>query len=430
MKNLRASAPLRLKKYPAYKHSGIEWLGNIPADWKVKRLRFVIKTNPVKSEIRGLNNLDLVSFLPMEAVGEYGGLALVAEKTLEEVSSGYTYFQDGDVVVAKITPCFENGKGSLAEGLTNSIGFGTTELHVLRPKSDIDGRYLFYLSISHPFRKLGEFEMYGAGGQKRVPEDYIRNFRPSIPPLFEQKSIASFLDRKTTEIDALIAKKRRMIELLQEKRTAVISHAVTKGLDPSAPMKDSGVEWLGKVPRHWEILKLKRIVAMKSGENITADQIDDSGEFPVFGGNGLRGYTDNYTHEGCYVLIGRQGALCGNVNYAEGKFWASEHAVVVRPRKQLVIKWLGELLRAMYLNQYSVSAAQPGLSVDTIGNLGIPYPPLEEQQSIAIHLDHEINKINSLVEKIESAIDKLLEYRSALISAAVTGKIDVREDAA
>ncbi|NLE57272.1 MAG: restriction endonuclease subunit S, partial [Planctomycetes bacterium] len=117
----------------------------------------------------------------MEAVHEYGGLTLDQTRPLAEVATGYTYFRDGDVLAAKITPCFENGKGSIADGLVNGIGFGTTELHVLRPWAELDRRFLFYATISHPFRHLGAAEMYGAGGQKRVPDDFIRDFRQPVP---------------------------------------------------------------------------------------------------------------------------------------------------------------------------------------------------------------------------------------------------------
>lgn len=161
--------------YSQYKPSGIEWLGDIPSMWPAIRLRFRVKINPVKSEIRGIPEDTSVSFLPMEAVGEYGGLRLEQTQALGDVANGYTYFRDGDVVVAKITPCFENGKGSIADGLENGIGFGTTELHVLRPSSFMDRNYLFYLTISHAFRKIGASYMYGAGGQKRVPDTFIRD---------------------------------------------------------------------------------------------------------------------------------------------------------------------------------------------------------------------------------------------------------------
>ena len=191
---------------------------------------------------------------------------------------------------------------------------------------------------------------------------------------------------------------------------------------PSYPLyKDSREAWLGLIPDHWDVLPLKRIASLQSGESIKADQIELSGSFPVFGGNGLRGFTSAFTHTGEYVLIGRQGALCGNINYASGSFWASEHAVVVTPRKPLVIRWLGELLRAMDLNQYSEAAAQPGLSVEAISNLRVPLPPLKEQQAIAAFLEHEIGNKDDLLTEQQALMVLLRERRQVLISRAITG---------
>lgn len=184
--------------------------------------------------------------------------------------------------------------------------------------------------------------------------------------------------------------------------------------------RESGVEWVGQIPTHWRLVSLKYLVSMQSGDAITSEQIEEVGEFPVFGGNGLRGYTATYTHQGDFVLIGRQGALCGNINYARGQFWASEHAVVVSPKFPCAIIWLGELLRCMNLGQYSVSAAQPGLSVEALGNLRIPVPPPGEQSAIAAFLDQETGKIDALVAEQERLIALLKEKRQAVISQAVT----------
>ncbi len=187
-------------------------------------------------------------------------------------------------------------------------------------------------------------------------------------------------------------------------------------------MKPSGIEWLGEVPEHWEVKKLKHVVSLKSGDSITSEEIEDKSEYPVYGGNGLRGFYTDFTHDGHFILIGRQGALCGNINYAKGKFWASEHAVVATPVCSIATIWLGELLRSMNLNQYSVSAAQPGLAIDKIKELSIPCPPLPEQKAIAAFLDHKTGKIDSLISKKQRLAELLKEKRGALISAAVTGK--------
>lgn len=222
-KGLNPDAPMR--------DSGIPWLGEVPEHWAVERLRFSITSNPVKSEVANLHNDLLVSFVPMEAVGEQGGIDLSKEKPIGDVYNGYTYFADGDIIIAKITPCFENGKGAIAEGLLNGMAFGTTEFHVMRPLESMCGRWLFYLSISYAFREIGTSEMLGAGGQKRVPEDYIKNFRIGIPLLSEQQTICDYLDLKNTQTDKLISKNEKLIEKLTEYRTALITAATTGKID-------------------------------------------------------------------------------------------------------------------------------------------------------------------------------------------------------
>lgn len=221
-----------------------------------RRLRFDAQINPVKSELNVPDDTD-VSFVPMDAVGEFGGMRLDQTKPLADVYNGYSYFADGDVCIAKITPCFENGKGAIANDLVNGIGFGTTELHVLRAMPSVNIHFLFYISIADDFRNVGASEMLGAGGQKRVPERFIKDWRAPLPYLEAQERIIAFLDKKTAQIDALIAKKQVLLERLAEKRQAIITQAVTKGLDPKAELKDSGIDWLGHIPAHWELKRLR-----------------------------------------------------------------------------------------------------------------------------------------------------------------------------
>lgn len=193
---------------------------------------------------------------------------------------------------------------------------------------------------------------------------------------------------------------------------------------PYPAYKDSGVEWLGEIPAHWGVLALKRLGAMRAGIAITSEDIEPLGEYPVFGGNGIRGYAESYTHDGEFPLVGRQGALCGCVNFASGKFWASEHAVVVTPTAHVDPHWMTDLLSAMSLNQYSQSAAQPGISVETIGAILAPVPPQAEQRSIAAFLDRETARIDALMAKKERLIDLLQEQRTARITRAVTKGLD------
>lgn len=191
-------------------------------------------------------------------------------------------------------------------------------------------------------------------------------------------------------------------------------------MKPYPAYKPSGVQWLGDVPAHWEVKRLSFLAMLQSGENITSEMIAEGGDYPVYGGNGYRGNYNQFTHSGHFALIGRQGALCGNINYAKGEFWASEHALVVTPLVNFDVTWIGELLRAMNLGQYSVTAAQPGISAEVIRSLRIPVPPPTEQTAIATYLDRETARIDELVGKKRELIERLKEKRSALISRTVT----------
>ncbi len=418
--------------YPVYKQPGVSWLGDIPEHWNPVRLRYQAKTNPSRSELNGLPNTLDVSFVPMESVQEYGGLSLEQTRILAEVSTGYTYFRDGDVLAAKITPCFENGKGSIAKDLMNGIGFGTTELHVLRSHPSIDRHFLFYVTISHAFRHLGAAEMYGAGGQKRVPEDFIKNFRQPIPPINEQQAIATFLDRETARIDALIEKKQRQIELLQEKRSALISHAVTKGLDPNAKMKDSGIEWLGKIPAHWLMVPLRWYFRIGSGSFLSnADfftEETESIQIPVIGGNGVMGYTDRSNIRYKTLAIGRVRVYCGNVHLVTPPAWVTDNALVLSGIRGFNLRFLAYSLRTANLNRLAKQNTQPLVTGTMVKDQALPLPPEKEQKQIIRFIDTELMRIDSLASKVQYSITMLREYRISLISAAVTGRIDIRKE--
>jgi type I restriction enzyme S subunit len=426
----------RFKSYPGYKDTMVEWLGNIPTHWELKRLKFAVKLNPRASEVRALSAGTEVSFVPMEAVGEYGGLDLSRTKPMSAVGSGYTYFHDGDVVVAKITPCFENGKGALAAGLTNGIAFGTTELHVLRPREEMDGQFLFYLTLSNDFRRLGEAEMYGAGGQKRVPESFVENLRHPLPPIVEQRSIVDFLNRETAKIDTLVAKKERVIKLLQEKCTALITRAVTKGLDPIVPMKDSGVKWLGKIPTCWLVKKLAYVIECLDGKRIPLNAEERGrmqGEYSYWGANGIVDYIDRWLFDEELVLLGEDGAPFFEPNkivafHITGKAWVNNHAHVLRPRKTEVdARFLAAVLNCVEYRAFIDGSTRDKLTQGDMNRIPVQVPPIQEQRILADFLDRETAKIDSLIAKVRNGIERLKEYRTALISAAVTGKIDVRE---
>ncbi|EKA3119242.1 restriction endonuclease subunit S [Vibrio alginolyticus] len=184
--------------------------------------------------------------------------------------------------------------------------------------------------------------------------------------------------------------------------------------------KYSGEIWLNEVPEHWNVVKLSYFLKLQSGDSITSNHIENEGLYPVMGGNGHRGYTSTFNCNGKYALIGRQGALCGNINLACGKFYASEHAIVVYPNVDFNLTFLSGFLRFMNLGQYSVSAAQPGISVERINGLKIAFPSIDEQNVIGQFLDHETAKIDTLITKQEKLIELLKEKRQAVISHAVT----------
>ena len=190
-------------------------------------------------------------------------------------------------------------------------------------------------------------------------------------------------------------------------------------------MKKSTIDWAPLIPDDWEEKRIKDISRLQSGNGITSDDIDEIGIYPVYGGNGLRGYTDTYTNDGNYVLIGRQGALCGNINYAKNKFYASEHAVVVYPSyKDENITWLGETLRTANLNRLSASAAQPGLAVSALNFVMIPYPPKPRREQIGKYLEEKIPLIDTQVELLQKKKNAYTRLKKAVINRVVTRGLD------
>jgi len=400
--------------------------GELPEGWTRRRLRFDVHLNPKKSSL-DMDPGELVSFVPMDAVGEYGGLDLDEVRELEEVYNGYTYFADGDICIAKITPCFENGKGALAEGLANGVGFGTTELHIVRPGPSIDRRFLFYVSIADDFRKLGESEMYGAGGQKRIDEGFIKDWMPPLPPLDTQRRIVRFLDEKTERIDALIEKKRALLDRLAEKRQALITRAVTKGLNPDAPLKPSGIDWLGDIPAHWEVAPLRWYLRTASGEGLRnvniADERTDVDFAPVIGGNGNMGFTDLTNSAEATLVIGRVGALCGNVHPINEPSWITDNALRVFGVRGFESEYLLFTLRTRELNALASRNAQPLMTGETVKAQCLPRPPLSEQRIIGDNVQRWTGQFDAIHSRVERSIELLFDYRSALITAAVTGQI-------
>jgi type I restriction enzyme S subunit len=271
-----------LPPYPAYKDSGVPWLGEVPAHWEVRRIKRIARLNPSKSEVPLALRDGQAVFLPMERVGSDGRFDASEVRPISDLWNGFTYFRRGDVIVAKITPCFENGKGACLENLPTAIGFGSTEFHVIRPSSAVTAPYVYQVTTLSEFRRLGADEMTGAAGQQRVPAEFIANFLMPLPPLPEQTAIVRFLDYRDRRVRRSIRAKQKLIKLLEEYRQALIHQAVTGQIDvrtgkPYPAYKDSGVPWLGHVPEQWELKPLKRLVRLNA--SVLADTTPADYEF-------------------------------------------------------------------------------------------------------------------------------------------------------
>lgn len=419
--------------YPHSKASGVDWLSTIPSGWNIKRLRYAVSF-PAKSEVRGLPIDTPVSFVPMEAIGEYGGMNLEQTKPVAEVLNGYTYFADDDIVVAKITPCFENGKGALAQGLENGVGFGTTELHVLRAGNELLPRFLLYLTFGEHFRKLGTAEMYGAGGQKRVPERFLKDIRHPIPPLDEQRSIATFLDGETAKVDELVDKKSRLISLLSNKREARIAAAVTAkiGDGKSVPIKRF-LTFTTSGSRGWaEFYSDEGDLFIQSGNLNRRLGLDLSSVQKIIPPEGAEARRTMIRRDDILVCI--TGAYTGNVavvDFDPPRAFINQHIALLRvDSRRAVPRFLAYLLASSFgqghfkASQYG--GTKQGLGFDDILSVVVSLPQLIEQERIVQELDSEIALIEQTSSKIEDCIRKLRQYRSAIVSAAVTGQIDVR----
>ncbi|HRP16523.1 MAG TPA: restriction endonuclease subunit S [Ginsengibacter sp.] len=420
-----------------FKKTGLDWMPEVPEHWGVVRLK---NFSSLKARIgfHGLNSTDFIDEGPYCITGTDFANGVIDFTTCYHVSV-YWYnmdsniqIQNGDILVTKDGTI---GKVAIVKNLNQKATLNSG-VFVLRVFSKLDTEYFFWLLHSQCFKIQIELIKRGTTINHLYERDF-RNFLFPVPPLTEQAAIVQYIQAKEEKINRFIEKKQRLIELLKEQRQGVIDEVVSgkrlvvsdellvvsdERLVKPQKTKPSGVDWLGDIPEHWEMRRLKNCGSFQSGENITSQEIENTGEFPVYGGNGLRGYYNHFTHEGDYVLIGRQGALCGNINYAHGRFWATEHAVVVTLKPNIDYFWFGETLRVMNLNQYSQSAAQPGIAIENIRRLHLPFPPLEEQKQIVSYIKTETATIDTAIDKAEREIELIREYKEAMISEAVMGK--------
>ena len=397
------------------KDSGIPWIGEIPSHWNVALIGSCIKE--VNNPNHDNTEQNALQFKMGTIIPKKGGNSKYNPETLE----AYNKVERGDIIINGLNLSFDFI--SQRVGIVTEKGVITSTYLALRALPLLNSEYLNYLFKGYDTCKA----LHGMGRGLRQILQYseFRKYSVIIPPIEEQHTIAETLKLKCSEIDDLIILQEQFIEELKSYKQSVITEAVTKGLNPDVPMKDSEFDWLDNYPSHWREGKIQYVALLSSGTNLTTEQITETGEYPVFGGNGCRGYYSSYNNEGEYVLIGRQGALCGNINLSYGKFWATEHAIVCYPKTNYSAHWFGYLLYSMNLNQYSLASAQPGLSVERIKQLFIPIPPVAEQQSIADYLDKKCEEIDSLISLKQSKIEQLKEYKKSIIFEYVTGKKEV-----
>ena len=414
--------------YPKMKASGVEWLGQVPEHWEVLPNRALFE------EVKERDYPEEPMLSVTITKGVIRQRELLADSSKKDSSnqdkSAYKLVRPGDIAYNKMRAW----QGAV--GVSDYQGIVSPAYVVERPRKGASSHYLHHLLRTPAFAKEAERWSYGITSDMwSLRPEHFKMIYGCLPPLPEQTAIVRFLDHADRRIRRYIRAKQKLIKLLEEQKQVLIHRAVTGRVDvrtgrPYPAYKDSGVEWLGDVPEHWAVRRVKTLCSMRSGESITAESIETTGEYPVYGGNGLRGYASSYTHDGAFALIGRQGALCGNVHVARGKFWASEHAVVATLDRGHVLDWFGAILRVMNLNQYSIAAAQPGLSVERVLNLRVSVPPMQEQEGIANHIERDTADIDTALAPARRQIDLLQEYRTRLIADVVTGKLDVREAAA
>lgn len=405
----------KYKAYPEYKDSGVEWLGMVPSHWNIKRLGQFFEERRDKVSDK-----------------DYPPLSVTMQGIVPQIdTAAKTDAGDNRKLVLKndfVINSRSDRKGS--SGVSQLIGSVSLISIVMEPKR-INPKFAHHLLRSYPFQE--EFYRYGKGivaDLWSTNSSEMKNIL--IPELADDESnaIACFLDHETAKIDNLIEKQQQLIELLKEKRQAVISHAVTKGLNPDVPMKDSGVEWLGDVPKHWKCGYLRWYISVSSGTYLNNKdfETDESNDCinPVIGGNGVMGFTSKINDENCLV-VGRVGALCGNVHQIRRACWVTDNALKISYGCDFDVDYLEMYLKVLDLNKLANHNAQPLITGTMIKEQVAIIPSIDEQKNITKFIQSKVGKIDLLIQKSSEAVDKIKERRTALISAAVTGKIDVRD---
>lgn len=442
------------KPYPAYKDSGVEWLGQVPEHWDVLPLRAVASVNDDEREAS--SDLDeKIRYVDISTVSLEAGIGEPAVIPVQEAPSrAQRKAKVGDVVLSTVRT-YLRAIGQVHKEHEDCIF--STGFSVIRAGTKLNPSFLYASILSEPF--LAEIEANSKGvSYPAINASEVMFFKLPLPPKAEQEHIATVLAKETTRIDALVAKKTRFIELLREKRQALITHAVTKGLDPNVKMKDSGVEWLGEVPEHWEIKKIKRIISsISQGWSPECDpRVPDSDEWGVLKVGCVNGGSFNPAESKTLplifepkpdlainqgdVLVSRANTreLVGSCaviekNYPKLMLCDKLYRLLTNPKK-VTPEFLAKLIyvhgrRAVEIEANGASSSMVNISQSVILDLIISLPSIFEQNKITNRIQSSSLKIDEVIKKTTRSIELLKERRSALITAAVTGQIDLREAA-
>lgn len=353
----------------------------------------------------------------------------------------YNYFANGDLLIAKVTPCFENGNIAIADNLLNGIGVGSSEIFVLRfNQRKALNRYMFYVSETNDFQGKGCATMHGVGGLRRIDPLFMRTYEVDIPSLPVQRRIVSYLDSKTSEIDYAISLLEQKREAYTRLKASVINRAVTRGLNPNVKLKDSGVEWIGRIPEGWEVKRFKEIFTKyTTGATPNSKNVDN------FEGNNtwvtIADMTTKYVTESNLCLsdksikenqipITRKGSLIfsfklsiGKVAFASKDLFTNEAIVTLSPSKKYDLDYFYYYLPLVCDNNATENIyGAKMMNQKIIANMSFALPPLPEQRSIASYLDAECSKIDRAASIVEKQIDAYKRLKRSLINEVVTGK--------
>jgi len=387
---------------------------------------------------------------PLESI--YLGLENIESKTgkllidvpVEHVESSVNVFRPGNILFGKLRPYLAKVAHPDFDGVC------TTEILVIDPKSGLINRFLFYIVLSDGFIKSVDAMTYGTR-MPRVNKDQIGNMVITLPPLPEQQAIAAYLDGETARLDALADRYRRLLALLDEKRRALITHAVTRGLNPAAPLKDSGIEWLGDIPAHWEVWKISHAYRLiGSGTTPPSDNPEwydgdvlwvttsELREKVIFDTEkkvtnaALKQFSSLRIFPANSLLIAMYGATIGRVGLLGTEACTNQACCILAQSCVINYNFAFYCFQAIrdHIVSLSFGGGQPNINQEKIRSLKVAIPPsMNEQQAIAAYLDRETARLDDLKAKIETLLARLGEYRAALISAAVTGKMDVHRPA-